>query len=57
MSGNLNYQEKAYLLPPDVVWKEFVDTWLSLRLADGTVAAAFRAHGVSGDNGSGAGER
>lgn len=34
----LTYQEKAYLLPRDIVWKEFVDTWLSLRLNDGTIA-------------------
>ena len=37
----LTYQEKAYLLPRDIVWKEFVDTWLSLRINDGTVAKVF----------------
>jgi cyclohexadienyl dehydratase len=37
----LTYQEKAYLLPRDIVWKEFVDTWLSLRINDGTVAKIF----------------
>jgi cyclohexadienyl dehydratase len=46
MTGNLNYQEKAYLMPPDDRWREFVATWLSLALAEGRVAAAFRAHGV-----------
>jgi cyclohexadienyl dehydratase len=39
----LTYQEKAYLLPRDPVWREYVDTWLSLRIADGTVGAAFAA--------------
>jgi cyclohexadienyl dehydratase len=39
----LTYQEKAYLLPRDLTWREYVDTWLSLRMADGTVAAAFAA--------------
>jgi len=46
MAGTLNYQEKAFLLPQDPVWSEFVATWLSLRLADGTVAAIFRRHGA-----------
>lgn len=46
MAGNLNYQEKAYLLPADDRWREFVSTWLSLAMAEGRVAAAFRAHGV-----------
>jgi cyclohexadienyl dehydratase len=47
MAGNLTYQEKAYLLPQDQRWLEFVATWLSLALADGSVTAAFRAHGVA----------
>ncbi len=46
MANTLNYQEKAFLLPQDPVWSEYVATWLSLRLADGTVAATFRRHGV-----------
>jgi cyclohexadienyl dehydratase len=46
MPGNLNYQEKAYLMPPDDRWREFVATWLSLAVAEGRVAGAFRAHGV-----------
>jgi len=37
----LTYQEKAYLLPRDMVWKEYVDTWLSLRTHDGTIDRAF----------------
>lgn len=47
MAGNLTYQEKAYLLPRDQRWLAFVATWLSLALADGSVTAAFRAHGVA----------
>ena len=46
MSGNLNYQEKAYLLPQDEVWRSFVDTWLALAVGSGTVAAVFRQHQV-----------
>lgn len=43
MGQTLTYQEKAYLMPRDVTLKTFVDTWLSLRLADGTVDAAIEA--------------
>lgn len=43
---DLTYQEKAFLLPQDPHWLEFVDTWLALRLAEGAVDAAFAAHGV-----------
>ena len=35
LEGNLTYQEKAYLMPRDIALKEFVDTWLSLRIAEG----------------------
>jgi cyclohexadienyl dehydratase len=45
MARNLSYQEKAYLLPRDPVWLEFVDTWLELRLAEGRVDEVFAAHG------------
>lgn len=47
MAGTFTYQEKAYLMPPDAPLKEFVDTWLSLALADGTVARVFEDHGVT----------
>jgi cyclohexadienyl dehydratase len=47
MAGDLTYQEKAFLMPQDPTWQAFVATWLDLRLADGTVAAAFAAHGVT----------
>jgi cyclohexadienyl dehydratase len=43
MGQTLTYQEKAYLMPRDVALKTFVDTWLSLRLADGTVDGAIEA--------------
>ena len=46
MPGNLNHQKKAYLLPQDPEWKLYVDRWLTRRLTDGTVAAAFVRHGV-----------
>ncbi len=45
-TGTLNRQEKAYLMPQDEPLREFVDTWLDAVLADGTVAEAFRRHGV-----------
>lgn len=50
MAGNLTYQEKGYLMPQDPVWQAFVDTWLSLAVADGTVARTFQAHGVAPPN-------
>lgn len=40
--GTLTYQEKAYLMPRDFALKEFVDTWLSLRLAEGLIAGVLR---------------
>jgi len=40
MAENLTYHEKGYLMPKDVALKEFVDAWLSLRLAEGRIAAA-----------------
>jgi cyclohexadienyl dehydratase len=46
MRDDLSYQDKAYLLPQDEVWRSYVDTWLQLALADGTVAAALAGHGV-----------
>jgi cyclohexadienyl dehydratase len=49
MAVNLNRQQKAYLMPKDAVWKEFVDTWLNNRLGDGTVARVFSANGVTVD--------
>ncbi len=47
MAANLNRQDKAYLLPQDPVWRQFVDGWLGERLHDGSVAAAFSRHGIA----------
>ncbi len=40
----LTYQEKAYFMPSDSALARFVDTWLSLRLGDGTVSRALERH-------------
>jgi cyclohexadienyl dehydratase len=40
----LTYLEKAYLMPQDIYLKEFVNTWLELRLRDGTVEKIFNRH-------------
>lgn len=39
--GAFNRYEKAYLLPRDLIWKAYVDTWLEMRLLDGTVDSVF----------------
>ena len=44
--GTLTVQVKAFLLPRDENLRKFVDHWLSQRLADGTVGAAFSRQGV-----------
>ena len=44
MGTTLSYQEKAYLMPQDNELKTFVDTWLELRLADGTVNGLLEKH-------------
>ncbi len=36
--------EKAFLMPQDIVWKEYVDDWLGQRLDDGLVDAVFDKH-------------
>lgn len=41
---NFTYQEKAYLMPQDDPWREYVDAWLSKRLQDGSVARALHLH-------------
>jgi cyclohexadienyl dehydratase len=46
MADDLTYQDKAYLMPQDGVWKAFVDLWLALALADGTVDGILHRHGV-----------
>jgi cyclohexadienyl dehydratase len=40
----LSYLDKAYLMPGDIRLKEYVDTWLELRIADGTVKRIFSRH-------------
>ena len=44
MSGTLSYQEKGYLMPADRQLKDFVDSWLSSRMSDGTVAGLIEQH-------------
>lgn len=39
-----SYLEKAYLMQPDIRLKEYVDTWLELRIADGTIREVFDRH-------------
>ncbi len=41
---NLTFSQKGYLLPQDIVLKEYVDHWLTQRIGDGTVAEIFRNH-------------
>lgn len=36
-----NFSEKGYLIPRDLILKEFVDQWLNLRKKDGTVERIF----------------
>ncbi|MEH6592833.1 MAG: transporter substrate-binding domain-containing protein [Halioglobus sp.] len=40
----LNFSAKGYLLPRDLVWKEYVDTWLEQRTSDGTLERTFDRH-------------
>ncbi|MFT5562315.1 MAG: cyclohexadienyl dehydratase [Candidatus Azotimanducaceae bacterium] len=40
----LTFQQKAFLLPQDPIWKAFVDTWLGQRTGEGEVDKAFRRH-------------
>ena len=42
--ATLTFSEKAYLLPQDIVWKEFVDTWLAMRQHEGLVKQVFDRH-------------
>ena len=43
-SATLTFSEKAFLLPQDIVWKEFVDTWLAKRQGEGFVKQVFNRH-------------
>jgi cyclohexadienyl dehydratase len=40
----LTYSEKGFLLPQDIVWKVYVDTWLNMRSGDGTLEKLFNTH-------------
>ena len=40
----LTYSEKGFLLPQDIVWKVYVDTWLNTRSGDGTLEKLFNKH-------------
>ncbi len=40
----LSFSEKGFLLPQDIVWKEYVDAWLNMRRGDGTVKKVFSEH-------------
>jgi len=40
----LTFQQKAFLMPRDHVWKAYVDTWLGQRTGEGTVEKAFSRH-------------
>ena len=40
----LTFSEKAYLMPQDIVWKEYVNTWLAQRKGDGTLTAIKAKH-------------
>lgn len=44
MAEMLTYQEKAYFMPADPALARFVDTWLSLRLSDGTLTRTLDSH-------------
>ncbi len=44
MEKNLTYLDKAYLMPQEQRLKEYVDLWLSLRVADGTVQSHFNSN-------------
>lgn len=36
-----DFSEKAYLLPRDTAWKNYVDQWLHIQIEDGTVKALY----------------
>jgi cyclohexadienyl dehydratase len=40
----LTYSEKGYLLAQDIIWKEYIDVWLSQQIGDGTVSRIFSRH-------------
>jgi cyclohexadienyl dehydratase len=40
----LTFSRKAYLLPQDSVFKQYIDTWLSQRMGDGFLRQRFDKH-------------
>jgi cyclohexadienyl dehydratase len=40
----LTYSEKGFLLPQDIVWKAYVDTWLNMLSCNGTLEKLFNKH-------------
>ncbi|MEM8769906.1 MAG: gamma subclass chorismate mutase AroQ [Pseudomonadota bacterium] len=44
IEGSLTYQEKGFLMPADPALSTFVNTWLQLRMADGTVERTIQEH-------------
>ena len=44
---NFTFQQKGYLIPQDIVWKNYVDTWLNQRMGDGTLTRTFEKHGAA----------
>jgi cyclohexadienyl dehydratase len=40
----LTFQQKAFLLPRDPIWKAYIDTWLGQRIGEGEVERAFTQH-------------
>tara|TARA_R110002072_G_scaffold1598_3_gene13553 strand:+ start:10539 stop:11693 length:1155 start_codon:yes stop_codon:yes gene_type:complete len=38
------FQQKAFLLPRDQVWKQFVDSWLTQRQGEGVIKNVFTQH-------------
>lgn len=41
---NLTRLDKGYLMPQDAKLKEYVDSWLATRMADGTIQSIFSKH-------------
>lgn len=42
--NQLTYSEKGYLLPRDIIWKNYVDTWLNQRMNDHFIESVFNLH-------------
>jgi len=40
----LSFQEKAFLLPRDIIWQQYVNNWLGQRRGEGRLEKIFAAH-------------